>query len=78
MRIKRLLLGGSLDDFEMTDSEKEDNSNKDQEESMNADIVAYALMLLGWFIIIRSITNYIRARKMEKIIAAEPSPDSIV
>lgn len=45
---------------------------------MNADIVAYFLMTLGWFIIIRSAADYVRVKQMEKIIATEPSVENIV
>ncbi|KAI9321385.1 hypothetical protein BX666DRAFT_2017391 [Dichotomocladium elegans] len=71
------VLGGSLDDFELSDGNTDGDGN-DAQESTNADIIAYLLMLLGWFIIIRAIGDYIRARKMENIITAEPSPESIV
>ncbi|ORY93434.1 hypothetical protein BCR43DRAFT_444987, partial [Syncephalastrum racemosum] len=79
-----VFLGGSLDEFEYSDDgESDDNKNKDSnngddESSTNADIIAYLLMLIGWFIIIRANVDYIRARKMEKIIAAEPSVENMV
>ncbi|KAG2221052.1 hypothetical protein INT45_009710, partial [Circinella minor] len=70
---------GSLDDFELADDGSDSNSSDTSEQdSTNADIIAYILMLLGWFIIIRAIGDYIRARKMENIIAQEPSPENIV
>ncbi|KAI9495725.1 hypothetical protein BDB00DRAFT_813257 [Zychaea mexicana] len=71
---------GSLDDFELADDGGDGNSdtNNSDQDSTNADIIAYILMLLGWFIIIRAIGDYIRARKMEGIIAQEPSPENIV
>ncbi|KAI8146479.1 hypothetical protein BJV82DRAFT_598713 [Fennellomyces sp. T-0311] len=70
---------GSLDDFELADDggDSSDSSDSDQD-STNADIIAYILMLLGWFIIIRAIGDYIRARRMEQIITQEPSPETIV
>ncbi|KAI7854897.1 hypothetical protein BDC45DRAFT_440149 [Circinella umbellata] len=54
------------------------SSDTSEQDSTNADIIAYILMLLGWFIIIRAIGDYIRAKKMESIIAQEPSPENIV
>jgi uncharacterized membrane protein len=45
---------------------------------MDADIIAYLLMIIGWFIIIRSIADYFRAKQMEKIIRSEPNPEAIV
>jgi hypothetical protein len=35
-------------------------------------------MMLGWFIIIRSLADYFRAKQMEKIICAEPTAESMV
>ena len=68
-----------MDDFELADDGNDtDSSDTSDQDSTNADIVAYILMLLGWFIIIRAIGDYIRARKMENIIAQEPSPENIV
>ena len=68
-----------MDDFELADDGSDnDSSDTSDQDSTNADIVAYILMLLGWFIIIRAIGDYIRARKMENIIAQEPSPENIV
>ncbi|KAI9269076.1 hypothetical protein BDA99DRAFT_503479 [Phascolomyces articulosus] len=69
---------GSLDDFELADDSTDSDSDTSDQDSTNADIIAYILMLLGWFIIIRAIGDYIRARKMENIIAQEPSPENIV
>lgn len=66
------------DDGESDDNKNKDSNNGDDESSTNADIIAYLLMLIGWFIIIRANVDYIRARKMEKIIAAEPSVENMV
>ncbi|KAI9029781.1 hypothetical protein CLU79DRAFT_736028 [Phycomyces nitens] len=59
----------------------DDNGNpqtNDTEDDENANIIAYLLMMLGWFIIVRSVAEYVRARKMERIIGAEPSAESMV
>ena len=42
-------------------------------EGDNIDIIAYLLMIFGWFIIIRSVADYIRVKRMERIIATQPS-----
>ncbi|KAI7857421.1 hypothetical protein BDC45DRAFT_435687, partial [Circinella umbellata] len=42
-------------------------------EGDNIDIIAYILMIFGWFIIIRSVADYIRVKRMERIIATQPS-----
>ncbi|KAF7722053.1 hypothetical protein EC973_003735 [Apophysomyces ossiformis] len=58
------------------DDEEQPPQNEDT--NANANIVAYFLMMLGWFIIIRAVADYIRAKKMERIIAAEPNAESLV
>ncbi|KAG1141904.1 hypothetical protein G6F37_007960 [Rhizopus arrhizus] len=54
------------------------NDSKEDEDSMESDIIAYGLMFIGWFIVIRSIADYLRAKQMEKIICSEPTPEAIV
>ncbi|CAO3622542.1 unnamed protein product [Cunninghamella echinulata] len=56
----------------------DDNNNNNDEESLDADILSYILMIIGWFIIIRAIADYTRAKKMESIIGQEPTADNIV
>lgn len=73
-----LLLGGSLEDVGLDDGSNRNQDQEPEEESVQANIIAYLLMLLGWFIIIRSIGDYLRARKMERIIATEPSAETMV
>lgn len=36
------------------------------------DWIAYALMIVGWFILIRAVSDFIRARKHEQIVLASP------
>lgn len=73
------LIGGTLEDDDLLDSTSSSSSQKSKpDDSTDADIVAYFLMMLGWFIIIRSLTDYFRAKQMEKIICSEPTPESIV
>ncbi|CAO3612669.1 unnamed protein product [Mucor hiemalis] len=70
---------GTLEDDDLLDSTSSSSSQKSKpDDSTDADIVAYFLMMLGWFIIIRSLTDYFRAKQMEKIICSEPTPESIV
>ncbi|KAI8577558.1 hypothetical protein K450DRAFT_251416 [Umbelopsis ramanniana AG] len=57
---------------------EDDDTPTDEEEARNTNIVAYILMMIGWFIIIRSLADYGRAKKMEKIISAEPTIESVV
>ncbi|KAG0178013.1 hypothetical protein DFQ29_004033 [Apophysomyces sp. BC1021] len=68
---------GTLMD-EYIDGDGSNGSPKEHEDESDADIVAYFLMILGWFIILRAIVDYARAQKMEKIISAEPTAESIV
>ncbi|KAL0076635.1 hypothetical protein J3Q64DRAFT_1770740 [Phycomyces blakesleeanus] len=51
---------------------------EENEDDENANIIAYFLMMLGWFIIVRSVAEYVRARKMERIIGAEPNAEAMV
>lgn len=74
---------GTLEDDDLLDSTSSSSSSSSSQkttpdDSTDADIVAYFLMMLGWFIIIRSLADYFRAKQMEKIICAEPTPESIV
>ncbi|KAI8376285.1 uncharacterized protein BYT42DRAFT_517130 [Radiomyces spectabilis] len=69
---------GSLDDGYYDDEGGNSDKNGSDESSGDADIIAYFLMMLGWFIIIRAIADYARARNMEKIIGAEPNADAMV
>lgn len=36
------------------------------------------MMFVGWFIILRAFSDYIKARKMERIITAEPNADAMI
>ncbi|CAO3685123.1 unnamed protein product [Umbelopsis vinacea] len=66
--------GNFGEDFKSDD----DDTPADEEEERNTNIVAYLLMMIGWFIVVRSIADYGRAKKMEKIISAEPSIEAVV
>jgi hypothetical protein len=34
--------------------------------------ISYVLMVVGWFILIRSVSSFLRARKTEQVILASP------
>lgn len=38
----------------------------------SSDWIAYALMIVGWFILIRSVSDYIRARRHEQLVLQSP------
>ena len=38
-----------------------------------ADWISYVLMIVGWFILIRSVSDFLRARKQEQLILSSPS-----
>ncbi|KAI8367348.1 hypothetical protein EDC96DRAFT_506505 [Choanephora cucurbitarum] len=59
-------------------SDNSSNTSDTSKDSIDADIVAYFLMIIGWFIIIRSLADYFRAKQMEKIICAEPTAEAMV
>jgi len=42
--------------------------------SSKQEWLSYILMVIGWFILIRSTSEYIRAKKMENVIASIPLP----
>lgn len=37
-----------------------------------SDWVSYALMIVGWFILIRAVSDFIRARRQEEMVRASP------
>ncbi|KAI8974288.1 hypothetical protein BDB01DRAFT_806917 [Pilobolus umbonatus] len=55
-----------------------EEENPPSEDHMDADIVSYFLMILGWFIIIRALADYLKAKQMEKIICSEPTAEDMV
>ncbi|ORX61868.1 hypothetical protein DM01DRAFT_1331336 [Hesseltinella vesiculosa] len=72
-----------MDDSDWGDDDSS-NSNSGQtteEEQMDADILSYVMMVIGWFLIIRAVADYARTKKMEAIISqepAQPSADNLV
>ncbi|KAI9471009.1 MAG: metal homeostatis protein bsd2 [Benjaminiella poitrasii] len=72
---------GTLDEDFDYDGEGHETVGQD---AAQADLVAYIMMFIGWFIILRAVSDYMRARKMEKIITSEPTseptsdPDNMV
>lgn len=64
-----LLSDGMLQD----DGDEDDSSDNGQ-----FDIVAYILMICGWFFILRSIADYIRVKRLEQIILTQPNAANIV
>lgn len=37
-----------------------------------SDWISYALMIVGWFILIRAVSDFIRARRQEEMVRASP------
>ncbi|CEP17215.1 hypothetical protein [Parasitella parasitica] len=66
---------GTLDEDFDYDGEGHDTVGQD---AAQADVIAYLMMFIGWFIILRAVSDFTRARKLEKIIASEPNADAIV
>ncbi|SAL95480.1 hypothetical protein [Absidia glauca] len=63
----------------LVDDDTGESSGEDQAgDGVDADILSYILMIIGWFLIIRALADYARAKKMEAIIGQEPTPESIV
>ncbi|KAI9336581.1 hypothetical protein BD770DRAFT_448695 [Pilaira anomala] len=65
---------GTLDE----DFDYDGEGHETGQDATQADIVAYLMMFLGWFIILRAISDYYRARNVERIITAEPNVDTII
>ncbi|KAI7902397.1 uncharacterized protein BX663DRAFT_510959 [Cokeromyces recurvatus] len=61
---------GTLDEDFDYDGEGHETVGHD---ATQADLVAYIMMFIGWFIILRAVSDYLRARKMENIITSEPN-----
>ncbi|ORZ26034.1 hypothetical protein BCR42DRAFT_445744 [Absidia repens] len=63
---------------ESNSKHKDQSTDGGESESLDADILSYILMIIGWFLVIRAVSDYARAKKMESIIGQEPTPESIV
>lgn len=44
----------------------------DGESMAGSEFVAYALMIVGWFILIRSVSEFLRARRHEQLVLQSP------
>lgn len=53
-------------------SDVTDNSNTSLAEITGSEWLSYAVMVVGWFILIRSISDYINARRHEKLVLQSP------
>lgn len=49
-----------------------DSSSHADSSLASADWFAYALMIVGWFILIKSVSNYIKARRHEQLVLQSP------
>lgn len=47
-------------------------------DAVQANLIAYIVMFVGWFILLRAIADFWKVKKMEKIITAEPNADQVV
>lgn len=54
-------------DFKPDDVNRGDGSG-----DSSSDWVAYALMIVGWFILIRAVSSYIRVRRHEQLVLQSP------
>lgn len=62
-------------DFDPSKVNPSDASGSDSNGAFDitgVDWFAYALMIVGWFILIRSISDFIRARRMEQLVLQSP------
>ncbi|KAI7888370.1 uncharacterized protein EV154DRAFT_425844 [Mucor mucedo] len=65
---------GTLDE----DFDYDGEGHETGQDATQAEIVAYLMMFVGWFIILRAFSDYNKARKMERIITAEPDADAMI
>jgi len=49
----------------------------DPDRMQRNELIAYMLMVVGWFIVIRSVSDYVRARRMEQIIQVSPADSAV-
>ncbi|KAI8969223.1 hypothetical protein BDF20DRAFT_826744 [Mycotypha africana] len=57
----------------LEDDQSSSSTSGTVDDSTDAAIIAYFLMMLGWFLVLRSIADYLRAKQLEKIISSESS-----
>ena len=69
------LLGGTLDEDFDYDGEGHETVGHD---ATQAKIIAYIMMFIGWFIVLRALSDFNKARKTERIITFEPTLDDVV
>ncbi|KAI8073372.1 hypothetical protein BC940DRAFT_291167 [Gongronella butleri] len=74
IRSRESLMPDGVEGDDDNDNNNNGASSEATEEAMDADILSYVLMVIGWFLIIRAIADYTRAKKMESIISQEPAP----
>lgn len=59
-------------DFDPSKIQQDAGSGGGSSEISGSDWLAYILMIVGWFIIIRSISDYVRARRHEQLVLQSP------
>ncbi|KAJ8099916.1 hypothetical protein POJ06DRAFT_254875 [Lipomyces tetrasporus] len=52
------------------------NTSSGSQASTGSEWFSYFLMLLGWFILLKSMANFFRARRMEQVILRGPEPSN--
>ena len=50
----------------------EEQGNGDGSDFVSSDWVAYIMMIIGWFILIRAVSDYLRARRHEQLVLQSP------
>ncbi|OZJ02979.1 hypothetical protein BZG36_03141 [Bifiguratus adelaidae] len=56
-----------------SDDGSDSSNSSDDKNTINAnnDYIAYFLMIIGWFIVIKSVVDYMKAKRMERIISSQ-------
>jgi hypothetical protein len=59
-------------DFDPNAVDQGDGNNGGFSDVTSSDWAAYALMIVGWFILIRAVSDYLRARRHEQLVRQSP------
>ena len=59
-------------DFDPNDMTSGDGGNGGLSDITSSDWIAYILMIVGWFVLIRSVSDYLKARRHEQLVLQSP------
>ena len=56
----------------MNQASQQMSSSSSSSKGISSDWLAYALMIVGWFILIRAVSNFFKARRHEQLVLRSP------